>query len=229
MSATAFTKRLRYLVDTLHGGNVKEAARQSGVPQPTLHALYAGTATAPRRKTLEKLTRFYTVSEDWLLGRTGGLRNPDLAVPRETPAGLPPRLEGGGWVELLPLGDRALYYWRRFEGMCYSAWERDRVKTKSVPDWRELWLCMRVLVTGAFERRLIKGKRGERFPKLSRLEYDEVIPARVRQLEVLLGPWFKGRRALNYPRLRKWVHMVVEGEFSAADRERNLPTSTASQ
>ncbi len=70
-------------MDVIHGGNVKEASRESGIPQPTLHALYNGVASKPRRKTLKRLVEFYGVSEEWLLGEKGTMREPDYSMPAE--------------------------------------------------------------------------------------------------------------------------------------------------
>ena len=42
----------------------------------------------------------------------------------------------------------------------------------------------------------------------------------MRQLEIILGPWFEGRAAPDYERLRAYVYMVIEGQFRASDEER---------
>lgn len=59
------TRRVRHLIDLAHDGNIHEAARASGLPYPTLRALYVGKNASPRLKTLEKLAAAYGVYVDW--------------------------------------------------------------------------------------------------------------------------------------------------------------------
>ncbi len=59
------TRRVRRLVDLAHDGNVHEASKVSGVPSPTLRALYSGRITNPGLKTLERLGRAYGFYPSW--------------------------------------------------------------------------------------------------------------------------------------------------------------------
>lgn len=59
------TRRIRHLIDLAHDGNVHEASKVSGVPSPTLRALYSGRNTNPELKTLEKLGRAYGCYAGW--------------------------------------------------------------------------------------------------------------------------------------------------------------------
>lgn len=59
------TRRVRRLVDLAHDGNVHEASKVSGVPSPTLRALYSGRITNPGLKTLERLGKAYGFYPSW--------------------------------------------------------------------------------------------------------------------------------------------------------------------
>lgn len=224
--ASSFSKRLKYLIDTVHDGNVKEAARQSGVPQPTLHALYRGVAERPRRKTLERLVSFYGVSEEWLRGEKGRTRNPEWVLPMGWPTGPPARGPGRveklpfetGWVERLPLDDRALYHWRRFQGICYRAWQRDRGRGDQIPEWRAVWASLRAQVLGARERDYLRPGQGRQSPRLERSDYAQLVPARTRHLEALWKPWFADKMKLDYRRLIRDSKRYWRGQY----REPNL-------
>ena len=204
-------------MDVIHGGTVKEASRESGIPQPTLHALYNGVASKPRRKTLKRLVEFYGVSEEWLLGEKGTMREPDYSMPAEAVEEVPDR---DGWVHLPDLRDRALFHWRRFESKCYEAWARDRDAGKDVPDWREVWSCARTLLTSRSERGMLRARTKRTKGKWQHpgpAENEEIVPASVRRLEAVWGPWFEGKADLDYESLPrraegelKWTRAVEE-------------------
>lgn len=59
------TKRVRELVDEVHGGNVLEASNVTGVPAATLRALYNGKSTNPGLKTLKALAEPYGLAPGW--------------------------------------------------------------------------------------------------------------------------------------------------------------------
>ncbi len=217
MGQTRFNRRLRHLVDAIHRGNVKEASRESGIPQPTLHALYNAVASKPRRKTLKKLVEFYGVSEEWLLGERGVLRQPDYRRPAEAVEGVP---DGEGWVDLPDLWDRALFYWRRFETRCYKAWVADRDAGKAVPDWRAVWRSFRAMLMSRSERGMLRARTKRTKGKWQLpgpAEDEEIVPASVRRFEAVWGPWFEGKADLDYESLLRraegeleWTHAVEE-------------------
>ena len=52
-----------------HGNmSVSDVAKATGLPQPTLHQLYSGTTEHPRKKTLETLANFFSVSVNQFIG-----------------------------------------------------------------------------------------------------------------------------------------------------------------
>lgn len=59
------TSRIRQLIDEAHAGNVHEASKVTGVPSPTLRALYAGNNVNPELNTLERLGRAYGFTAGW--------------------------------------------------------------------------------------------------------------------------------------------------------------------
>jgi hypothetical protein len=59
------TRRVRRLLDQVHGGNLAEAQRATGIPYPTLRDLYAGRSANPELATLEQLCAPYGVSLNW--------------------------------------------------------------------------------------------------------------------------------------------------------------------
>lgn len=59
------TERVRLLVDGAHAGNVHEASKVTGVPSPTLRALYSGRNVNPELKTLTALARPYGYAASW--------------------------------------------------------------------------------------------------------------------------------------------------------------------
>ena len=217
MTQSRFTKRLKHLVDTIHRGNVKEASRESGIPQPTLHALYSAVASKPRRKTLKKLIEFYGVSEEWLLGERGVLRQPDYRRPAEPVEGVAGR---DGWVFLPDLWDRALFYWRRFETRCYETWVADRDAGKDVPGWQKVWSSIRSILTSRSERVMLKAKTKQTTGKWQHPgpdEDEEIVPATIRRLEAVWGPWFEGKADLDYDSLLR--RDENEREWTSAEEE----------
>lgn len=66
--STTISSNLRHLL-TLHGElSLSELARQTQIPQPTLHHLLNGTTKKPRRGVLERLANFFSVSIPQLTG-----------------------------------------------------------------------------------------------------------------------------------------------------------------
>lgn len=63
------SKRLKYLM--LQHGNLCEAelARETQVPQPTIHRLLSGDTKDPRVSTLRLVSDYFNVSIDYLLGK----------------------------------------------------------------------------------------------------------------------------------------------------------------
>lgn len=74
--------RVADLIDRFHGGSVNAAARDTGVSQPTLSRIAAGTVRRPRRSALERIASFYGVSLDWLeTGEEAASGSVDAAAP----------------------------------------------------------------------------------------------------------------------------------------------------
>jgi hypothetical protein len=61
----AVTRRVRKLLDQVHGGNLADAHRTTGLPYPTLRDLYAGRTANPELATLDQLRGPYGVSLNW--------------------------------------------------------------------------------------------------------------------------------------------------------------------
>lgn len=59
------TRRIRWLVDHVHEGNLNEASRVTGIAYPTLRDLYVGRTTNPSIQTLETLRKPYTMGVEW--------------------------------------------------------------------------------------------------------------------------------------------------------------------
>ena len=91
---TVLSSRVSQLVNRYHGGSVNAAAKDVGVPQPTLSRIVAGKVAEPRLHALERIAGFYNVSVGWLKGdRAGG-------PPRLTPWGVA-RVEWLRWKNLV--------------------------------------------------------------------------------------------------------------------------------
>ncbi|WP_231950598.1 LexA family protein [Legionella spiritensis] len=54
----------------IHGNiSVSELARVTGIPQPTIHHILTGSTKNPRKRALEELSRYFSVSIDELIGQ----------------------------------------------------------------------------------------------------------------------------------------------------------------
>jgi hypothetical protein len=98
----AVTRRVRKLLDAVHGGNLAAAHRVTGVPYPTLRDLYAGRTVNPELATLDQLRAPYGVSLSWFTDREASDEVP--AAGRVVLLPPHPRAAGGGG----PGGGRAL-------------------------------------------------------------------------------------------------------------------------
>ncbi len=84
-----------------HGNiSVSDLAKVTGLPQPTLYQLYTGVTTNPRKKTLEALACYFSVTINQLTGKD--------ALPQHLPQKLKEQLELNT-APLLTLED--LYHW----------------------------------------------------------------------------------------------------------------------
>lgn len=88
--APPITRRIRRLIDLVHGGNLAAAGRATGIPYPTIRDLYTGRTANPELSTLDQLRSPYGVSLNWFT---------DRAVDDEVPL--------GGRMVLLPPHARA--------------------------------------------------------------------------------------------------------------------------
>lgn len=61
------TKQVRFLIDQIHEGNIREASEASGLPYATLRDLYTGRTTNPVMKTLSQLGHSYGIMPDWFI------------------------------------------------------------------------------------------------------------------------------------------------------------------
>lgn len=59
---------LRHLLQVNENLSLSELARQTKIPQPTLHHLINGTTKKPRKEVLEKLANYFSVSTSQLIG-----------------------------------------------------------------------------------------------------------------------------------------------------------------
>ncbi|MDF1677383.1 MAG: S24 family peptidase [Legionellaceae bacterium] len=84
-----------------HGNiSVSDLAKVTGLPQPTLYQLYTGVTTNPRKKTLEALAHYFSVTINQLTGKD--------ELPQHLPKKLKEQLELNT-APLLTLED--LYHW----------------------------------------------------------------------------------------------------------------------
>jgi SOS-response transcriptional repressor LexA len=65
---TTIHDNLRYLLKLHDELTISELARQTQIPQPTLHHLLNGTTKRPRRRVLERLASFFSISIPQLTG-----------------------------------------------------------------------------------------------------------------------------------------------------------------
>ncbi|HBD7247127.1 TPA: LexA family transcriptional regulator [Legionella pneumophila] len=69
MADMTLSENLQQLM-RIHGNiSVSELARLTGIPQPTIHHILAGSTKNPRKKALEELSRYFSVSIDELIGQ----------------------------------------------------------------------------------------------------------------------------------------------------------------
>jgi SOS-response transcriptional repressor LexA len=75
---------LRHLMDEIHISEA-ELARQTKIPQPTLHRILSGATTSPRGASLAPLAHFFSITINQLLGedplpknRVSGTYNPRI-------------------------------------------------------------------------------------------------------------------------------------------------------
>ncbi len=120
----AVTRRVRRLLDQVHGGNLAEAQRATGLPYPTLRDLYAGRTANPALATLNRLRAPYGVSLDWFSGLEADDDEPlpgrVVLLPPHPRAAASGGGEGGRALRqvLLPYAARTL--WVVFSGL--QAW-----------------------------------------------------------------------------------------------------------
>lgn len=68
MTEKILSESLQQLMQ-IHGNiSVSDLARQTGIPQPTLHHVLSGATKNPRKKSLEVLAKFFAVSVNQLMG-----------------------------------------------------------------------------------------------------------------------------------------------------------------
>ncbi|MCX7120176.1 MAG: helix-turn-helix domain-containing protein [Gammaproteobacteria bacterium] len=62
-----------------------ELSRQTGIPQPTLHKILAGTTTDPRISTLQTLANYFGVTLDMLFSNQALKNNQGLSIGKSIP------------------------------------------------------------------------------------------------------------------------------------------------
>ncbi|KTD66774.1 HTH-type transcriptional regulator [Legionella steelei] len=68
MTTMTLSNNLQHLM-RIHGNiSVSELARLTGLPQPTIHHILSGSTKNPRKKALEELSNFFSVSVNELTG-----------------------------------------------------------------------------------------------------------------------------------------------------------------
>ena len=69
MTEKMLSKNLQQLMK-IHGNiSVSELARLTDLPQPTIHHILTGSTKNPRKNALEKLSHFFSISENELIGQ----------------------------------------------------------------------------------------------------------------------------------------------------------------
>ncbi|AUH71122.1 LexA family protein [Legionella sainthelensi] len=69
MTEMTLSNNLQQLM-RIHGNiSVSELARLTGIPQPTIHHILTGSTKNPRKKALEELSRYFSVSINELIGQ----------------------------------------------------------------------------------------------------------------------------------------------------------------
>lgn len=80
-----FETRITQLIDHEFAGSENAAAKEIGIPQPTLNRITSGQRTLPHTSTLLKIAETFGASLDWLVNGTGrGPRCLDLPPRRRT-------------------------------------------------------------------------------------------------------------------------------------------------
>ncbi|MDX1901849.1 MAG: LexA family transcriptional regulator [Gammaproteobacteria bacterium] len=70
MSTQTLGDNLRYLIKLHDGVSILELAKRTKIPQPTLHHILNGETKKPRKKALDALANFFSISIDQLIGIT---------------------------------------------------------------------------------------------------------------------------------------------------------------
>src|SRR5690348_8247162 len=63
--------RVNALIERYFDGNVYQASRAWGVPQPTAHRLASGATSSPRAKNLSRIAGYHGTTVEWLLDGEG--------------------------------------------------------------------------------------------------------------------------------------------------------------
>jgi hypothetical protein len=75
--------RVNALIERYFDGNVYQASRAWGVPQPTAHRLATGATRSPRAENLSRIAAYHRTSVEWLL--TGEGSDPLTGEPMQLP------------------------------------------------------------------------------------------------------------------------------------------------
>ncbi|NSL19602.1 helix-turn-helix domain-containing protein [Tatlockia micdadei] len=68
MTISTLSSNLKQLMRTHGNLSVSELARLTNIPQPTIHHMLYGSTKNPRKKTLEALSNYFSVSIEQLIG-----------------------------------------------------------------------------------------------------------------------------------------------------------------
>ena len=68
MTEVTLSSNLQQLMRIYGNMSVSELARLTGIPQPTIHHILTGATKNPRKKALEELSRFFSVTVKQLTG-----------------------------------------------------------------------------------------------------------------------------------------------------------------
>jgi transcriptional regulator with XRE-family HTH domain len=88
---------LRHLMDEIHISEA-ELARQTKIPQPTLHRILSGATTSPRGASLAPLAHFFSITINQLLGE-------DPLPKNRVPGTYNPRIQGWKSLPLLKISE----------------------------------------------------------------------------------------------------------------------------
>ncbi len=70
MTEVSLTENLQQLMRMYGNPSISELARLTNVPQPTLHHILSGSTKNPRKKALESLAKFFSITPEQLIGET---------------------------------------------------------------------------------------------------------------------------------------------------------------